>query len=365
MRIQAATFLVVVTTVASTASAQRAADRIPPKRAPLPAVMLPVCPPGRVVSAATTDEQRHQARDLVSGADQAAILGDTATALVNLRRARSLDPGDADVAFRLARLYETGAAPDSAVKEYCRFLAISPASPDAADARERLAALAKPASDPVVDSANSLFEQGLRAYDAGRMPEAEADFARAIDAQPAWADAYFDRAIVRVVLGERDDAANDYEIYLRLRPNADDRAFVTSQIAPLRGTRLSSGQAFGLGLVIPGAGQFYTRRPVLGTLYLVGTAAAIGFAMQEQTTIRTTQQTATDPFGNPYTYTSTLQAKTRGHLTAGLAAAAGIDLVGAIEAAVYASRERAAPPPRRVSLQLLPAQTALAMRVVF
>jgi tetratricopeptide (TPR) repeat protein len=318
-----------------------------------------------VVSTATTDEQRHQARDLVSTADQAAILGDTAAALASLRRARSLDPADADLAFRLARLYETGAAPDSAVKEYCRFLAISPASPDAADARERLTALARPASDPVVDSANSRFEQGLRAYDAGRMLESEAHFARAIEAQPAWADAYFDRALVRVARDERDDAASDYEIYMRLRPNATDRAYVASQIAALRGTRLSSGQAFGLGLVIPGAGQFYTRRPVLGSLYLVGTAAAIGFAMQQQTTIRTTQQTATDPFGNPYTYTSTLQAKTRRHLGAGLAAAAAIDLVGAIEAAVYASRERGAPPPARVSVQLLPAQTALAMRVVF
>lgn len=365
MRIRAATFLVVVTAVASTASAQRAADRVQLKRTPLQAVVLPACPPGRVVSTATTEDQRRQARDLVSGADQAAILGDTRAALASLRRARSLDPADADVAFRLARLYETGAAPDSAVKEYCRFLAISPESPDAADARERLATLAKPASDPVVDSANSRFAQGLRAYDAGRMFEAEARFARAIDAQPAWADAYFDRAIVRVARGERDDAASDYEVYIRLRPTAADRAYVTSQIAALRAARLSSGQAFGLGLVIPGAGQFYTRRPVLGTLYLVGTAAAIGFAMQEQTTFRTTQQTATDPFGNPYTYTSTLQAKTRGHLGAGLAAAAAIDLVGATEAAVYAGREHVAPPPSRVSLQLLPAQTALAMRFAF
>ena len=364
MRIQAAALVAIVTAVASTAAAQRAADRIPPKRTPLPAVILPVCPPGRLVSAATTDEQRRQARDLISAADQAGILGDTTAALASLRRARSVDSADADVAFRLARLYETAAIPDSAVKEYCRFLAISPASPDAADVRERLTALARPASDPVVDSANSHFEQGLRAYDAGRMLESEAHFSRAIDAEPAWADAYFDRAIVRAVRGERDDAASDYEVYIRLRPTAADRADVTTRVAALRGTRLSSGQAFGLGLVIPGAGQFYTRRPLLGTLYLLGTATAIGLAMQEQTTVRTTQQTATDPFGNPYTYTSTLQAKTRGHLGAGLAAAAAIDLVGAIEAAVYAGREHAAPPPTRVSLQLLPAQTALAMRIV-
>ncbi len=369
MRIRTAALLafVVATTQAAThaASAQRTAVRVALKRTPLLAVILPACPSGRTLGAVPSGEQRRQARDLVSRADQAAILGDTASALASLRRARSLDPADADVAYRLARIYETGAAPDSAVREYCRFLALSPASPDAADARERVSVLAKPTSDPVIDSANTLFQQGLRAYDAGRTPEAETHFARAIDAQPAWADAYFDRAIVRAARGERDDAASDYEVYIRLRPNAVDRAFVTSQIAALRGTRFSPGQAFGLSLILPGAGQFYTHRPGWGALYLAGTAAAIGFAVQQQTVTQTTQQTATDPFGNPYTFPSTLQGKTRGHLAAGLGAAAAIDLVGAIEAAVYASRQNASPASTRVTLQLVPARTALALQVAF
>ncbi len=250
------------------------------------------------------------------------------------------------------------------MKEYCRVLAISPGSVDATDARDRVTVLAKPTSNPVVDSANTLFQQGLRAYDAGRMPEAETRFTSAIDAQPTWADAYFDRATVRAARGDRDDAAIDYEIYIRLRPNAPDRAFVVSQIAVLRGG-LSSVQAFGLGLVVPGAGQFYTHRPAWESMYLVGTAAAIGFAMQQQTTTRTVQQTATDPFGTPYTYSSTLQGKTRGHLVAGLAAAGAIDLLGAIEAAAYVSRQTGARASARVSLQVMPAQSALAMRVAF
>lgn len=365
MRTRTVVLIALVVGIARVASAQGTADHAAPKRIPLPAAFLPVCPIGRAPTVAPTDEQRRQARDLVSGADQAAILGDTASALTSLRHAQALDPADADVAYRLARLYETGATPDSAVKEYCRVLAISPGSADAADARDRVTVLAKPTTDPVVDSANTQFQQALRAFDAGRMPEAETRLTAAIDAQPTWADAYFDRGIVRAARGDRDDAAIDYEVYIRLRPNATDRAFVTSQIALLRGTRLSTGQVFGLGIFVPGAGQFYSRRPAWGSVYLVGTAAAIGFALQQQTTTQTVQQTATDPFGNSYTYTSTLQGKTRGHLVAGLAAAGAIDLLGAIEAAAYVSRQDAAPSTPRVSLQILPARTALAMRIAF
>lgn len=368
MRVRALASLVFVAGIGITnaASAQRTTDRTPgPKRTPLPAVVLPVCPVARALAVAPTNEQRREARDLISRADQAAILGDTTSALASLRRARSLDPADGDVAYRLARLYETGAAPDSAVREYCRVLAIEPVSADAADARERVAALAKPTSDPAVDSANALLQEGLRAYDAGKMQEAESRFARAIEMQPGWADAYFDRAIVRAAEGERDGAAIDYEVYIRLRPNAADRALVTSRIAALRGTRLSPERVFGLGLVLPGAGQFYTRRPGWGSLYLAGAAAAIGFAMQQQTTTRTTQQTAIDPFGNPYTFTSTLQGKTREHLAAGLAAAAAIDLAGALEAAAFVRRQNPTSRPPRVSLRLLPARTALAVRVAF
>jgi len=336
-----------------------------PKRTPLPAVILPVCRVDRTTLAAATDEQRRQARDFVSRADQAAILGDTTAALANLRRARAIDASDPDLAYRLARLYETGAAADSAVKEYCRFLSLAPTSPDAADARERVGALAKPSNDPAVDSANVHLQQGLRAYDQARMHDAELEFSRAITLQPAWADAYFDRALARELQGDRDQAMSDFEVYARLKPAADDRQAVNARIASLRRVTYSPGQAFALGLIIPGAGQFYTRRAGWGITLLAATGGAIGYALAEQTKITTKQQTATDPFGNPYTYTATLQGKERPGLVPGLAAAGALDLIGAIEAAVFAHQRNAQRPASRVTVRLVPSANAVGLRLRF
>lgn len=348
------------------AGAQSASARPVPKRTPLPPVILPVCPAVRTTPAAPTDAQRRQARDFVSRADQAAILGDTTSALANLRSARSIDAADPDLAYRLARLYETGAAADSAVREYCRFLSLAPASPDAVDARERVSALAKPSNDPAVDSANAHFQQGLRAYEQVRMHDAESEFSRAIDLQPAWADAYFDRGLARELQGDRDQALSDLEVYVRLKPAADDRQAVNSRIASLRRVSYSPGQAFALGLIIPGAGQFYTRRAGWGIALLAATGGAIGYALAEQTKLTTQQQTATDPFGNPYTYTATLQGKERPGLIPGLAAAGALDLVGAIEAAVFAHRRNSAQQgASRVSVHVLPSANAVGLRLRF
>ena len=49
----------------------------------------------------------------------------------------------------------------------------------------------------------------------------------------------------------REPAAVDYEYYLRLRPEALDRALVAARVNQLRARRLSASQAFGLGVVIP------------------------------------------------------------------------------------------------------------------
>lgn len=360
------TALVLLLAASTIAGAQGTSARAVPKRTPLPAVILPVCPAVRTAPPAVSDDQRRQARDFVSRADQAAILGDTASALANLRRARSTDGADPDLAYRLARLYESGAAADSAVKEYCRFLSLAPASPDAADARERVSALAKPSNDPAIDSANAHLQRGLRAYEQVRMHDAESEFSRAIDLQPAWADAYFDRGLARELQGDRDQALSDFEVYVRLKPAADDRQAVNTRIASLRRVSYSPGQAFALGLIIPGAGQFYTRRVGWGVALLAATGGAIGYALAEQTKITTREQTATDPFGNSYTYTATFQGKQRPGLVPGLAAAGALDVIGAIEAAVFAhqrnSAQRGSP---RVSVRLVPSTSAVGLQLRF
>ena len=115
-----------------------------------------------------------------------------------------------------------------------------------------------------------------------------------------------------------------------------DRALVASRADQLRAQRLSASQAFGLGVVFPGGGQFYTKRPARGLLSLAGVGAAAAFAMTQKTTSATTTKTATDPFGNQYSYSVTTASKSRPYLVPGLGAAAAIALVSAIDAARYA-----------------------------
>jgi tetratricopeptide (TPR) repeat protein len=338
----------------------------PLKRATLPSVLRPACPVAGPAPASPSDRQRAQARDLASRGLQSAILGDTAAALTSLRDARRLDPTDPDLAYQLARIYESGAATDSAVSEYCRFLTLAPNTSDAADARNRVSVLAKPTADPSIEAANTIFQEGLAAYDAGRMADADARFTRTIAAQPAWGDVYYNRAVVRLAEGMREPAATDFEVYLRVKPTAADRPAVTARIDGLRRPRYSAGAAFGWGIVIPGAGQFYTQRPGWGTATLLSAGAALGAAFVSQNKTTTEPRTGTDPFGNPYTFTATTTKADHPYLIPGLVAAGTISVIGAIEAAVHASSSNYdGAAPARVSLIALPSRNALALRIAY
>jgi Tfp pilus assembly protein PilF len=353
----------------STSTASSAAAAVPAglkiKRTPLPASLLPACPVTRGVNAEPNDAQRRQARDFAARSQQDAILGDSAAALTHLRDARRLDPTDPDIAYQLARGWENATTPDSAVVEYCRFLALAPRSADAGDARDRIAVLAKPTVDPIVEAVNTLFQQGLAAYDAGRMPDADARFTRALETQPAWADVYFNRAVTRLVENDREGAAGDFEVYLRLKPTADDRQLVSAQLPGLRRAKFSAAQALALGIFIPGAGQFYTNRPGWGTTILVAAGGLIGAALVPETKTETVRQSATDPFGNPYTFTTTRRVTDHPLFIPGLAAAGAIALIGATEAYVFANNANAAP-SGRVSMIFVPAtQSAVGMRITF
>ena len=238
-----------------------------------------LCPASRP-AASPTPEQRRAARELAERAQQAAILGDRVSAREQLRQAVALDGRDPDLAYQLARANEAAGAGADAASEYCRFLALSPNAPEAAEARERIAVLAPP--EPT----------------AGPVPV------------PA---------------------------------------------------RLSPSRAMTLGLIIPGAGQFYTGRPVAGALAFGAGAVGIACAMTQRTTFTTSQETATDPFGNPYTYTARRAVNTRPCLLPGLGIAATVAVAGAIEARNYVRSLN--PADRRVAVDLYPDGSTLALRV--
>lgn len=226
--------------------------------------------------AAPTDSQRRAARELAQLGQQAAILGDRPAALDQLRRAAALDPSDPDLAYQLARASEASGVVADATREYCRLVALAPNSPEAAEARERVAVLAP-------------------------------------------------------------------------RPGSATRI-----------VSFSPQRALSLGLIVPGAGQFYTGRPVRGALTFTAAGAAVACGMSRRAGLESVQETAVDPFGNPYTYTTTRQVTNRPCLVPGFAAAGAIAIASALEAFNYSSRTNE---QGRLSLSVRPDRGALALHI--
>lgn len=233
------------------------------------------CPAATPV-AAPNDSQRRAARELAQLGQQAAILGDRAAALDQLRRAAALDPRDPSLAYQLARASDASGAVADATREFCRLIALAPTTPEAAEARERVVMLVP----------------------------------RPVPATPL--------------------------------------------------VSFSPRRALSLGLIVPGAGQFYTGRPVRGVLTFSAAGAAVACGLSQRAGVESVQETALDPFGNPYSYTTTRQVTTRPCLVPGLAAAGAIAIASALEAFNYSSRtnERG-----RLAFSVRPDRGALALRL--
>jgi Flp pilus assembly protein TadD len=330
------------------------------KRGAPPVRQRPACDPVPAPTAVTADARR-QARDVAQKGRQAAILGDSAAALAQLKEASTIDPTDSDLAYELARAYESSGSGANAAKEYCRFLALAPTAPEAGEARKRVAALAPLTQSAAPSPAIAILNDGIASFEHGKAVEAEAKFAEAIKVEPTWADAYYDRAIARATIGDNQQAATDFEEYLRLRPTADDRSEVVARIETLRRRPPSAGQALGLGLIIPGGGEFYMRRPLRGALALVATSAAVGWALQTSASNKTVEQTGTDPFGNPYTYTTTQRTSDQPYLIPGLMVGGAIAIATAIDA--YRFAKQSSEPGRRLSMIAVPTRDGFAARV--
>jgi tetratricopeptide (TPR) repeat protein len=292
------------------------------------------CPPA-AAPATPSPARRDSAEALVAEASESAILGDDEGARDLFRRAAALDPTDATVAYRLARLHEDLGERAAAVGEYCRYLVLAPQSADAPEVAARAARLAPPAN-PARERAAASFRDGVRGLESGDGAAAEAAFTAALAARPDWPEAHYNRGLALLGGPDPGAAAAELETYLRLSPAAPDSAEVREAVRALRRPVVAFSPRTSLtrGLVVPGLGQFHTRRPVLGAAVLGGVGAALLFGMRQEEVTRTA--TATDPFGNEYQYR--YRASERPSLAAGIGAAVAITLAGAAEAYVYAGR---------------------------
>jgi tetratricopeptide (TPR) repeat protein len=313
--------------------AQAAAQQLEIKR-DLPPIAWGGCPgsasgPAESVSQA----RRDQAARLAADAGQAAILGDNAAAGDLLGRAVTLDPAAPALAYRLARTLEELRRRDDALAEYCRYLSIAGDAPDTAEVRNRIDALTRTSGLAVSPPAARHFETGIASYDAGRLVEAEAGFGAASEAAPDWGAALYNRAMVRVALNRREAAAADLRRYLELSPGSSDFDAVLNLLGSLRArpaAPLSPTGALVTGLLLPGLGHFTTQRTATGVLFLGAAAgsAAVGLLV-ERVNVKCL---ATPVDGTCPPEEVSDRDVSRPYLVPGIATAAAIGILGAIDA---------------------------------
>ncbi len=263
--------------------------------------------------------------------------GDPRGAGAAFARASALDPTDDRIAYAFARALEEGNDSTAAVREYCRALRRSPDSRDAPDLRARIERLIPRRAVVALLGARERFNAGVVAFNAQRFEDARRAFNAAALALPAAGEAPFNRAMTQLQSGDRSAARRDLITYLSLVPDASDRVLVQQSINALGPPHYRAGAAFTIGL-IPGMGQFYTRRPARGLVVLALVGGAAYAALHTSTRSVTVAYGVPNgvPNGVPAPYTEI--ASERPYATAAIAAGAGIMLAAALEAAWFAKR---------------------------
>jgi hypothetical protein len=339
-----ATLLVVISAAPRVSAAQEVA-----LRRSIPPASPGGCPAGTPPSAdrtATAVDTQEAAR-LTTAASHAAILGDHDAARELLVRASRLDAGAENVAYLLARTLEELGEVEAAVAEYCRYLQLATDAPDAQEIERHVRRIAPPVRPGIPESAVSVFERALQLYDARRLVDAERAFSEVLEAAPGWADAFYNRGVVRAALDQRQPALADFQDYLALQPNGDAADRVrrwTDQLA-VTPARYSASTAFVTGLV-PGVGHFYTGRPITGLFFLAGAGGAIAFGILHETTRIECLTVPQDGVCPPDEIRG--RVKERPYLVAAIAAAGAASLFSALDAARGARRKNVAPGAARL-----------------
>jgi tetratricopeptide (TPR) repeat protein len=293
-----------------------------------------VMPPAPTSAAATDDAET---RRLISDGQEASLQGEHAAARDAFAQAARRNPNNPVLAYYLGREYEVLSSSTEAVKEYCRYLQLSPNARDADEVRGRIVRLVPRSQLAQVDEARANFSSGVALLERRQFIAADSMFGSIVTQLPNTPEVYYNRALSRAARGERGLATEDFQKYLELSPNPSDRSAINAAVARLQDRVFGSGQAFGSGLLLPGMGQMSTGRPFLGVAILGSVAGAIVWGMTKEQGFEVA--TFQDPFGNPYV--DSLPRTTRPNFTIA-AATAGVLWVGsAIEAMSYARRTRA------------------------
>lgn len=291
------------------------------------------------VPAANSSAQPDDAetRRLIGAGQEASLQGEHTAARDAFAQAAKRSPSNAGVAYYLGREHEFLSASAEAVKEYCRYLHLSPGARDADEVRGRIVRLTPASQIAQVDEARANFSSGVALLERRQYIAADSMFGSIATQLPNTPEVYYNRALSRAARGERALATEDFDKYIELAGDPPDRLAIRTAVARLQDRVFGSGQALGSGLLLPGMGQMQTGRPIYGVAVLGVVASALVWGMSREQGFEVA--TFQDPFGNPYV--DSLPRTTRPNFVIAAATAGVLWAGAAVEAMSYARRTRA------------------------
>lgn len=309
-----------------------AGQELPLKRN-LPGSDSITCPPVDL-TVQVSDAEKGEAARLGSGADQETMVGNDERANELYARATGLDPLSAELAYRYAISLQAAGDSDAAIGQFCRALGLGSREQGIGDAQVQINALVRAREPEIPEAARTEFMNGLLQADLGQWAAAASAFGTAFLAAPDWADAIFNRGVANARIDARDDAIADLQQYLALLPNAPDANDVSQRIGQLQAppaAPMSGGTAFGVGLLVPGMGQFYSGRALGGAsvLTLAAGALAAGLLIEE---VQVSCVGTTSSGGECPPDRVISEESSKPYLVPALAAYGVITIIGAIEA---------------------------------
>jgi tetratricopeptide (TPR) repeat protein len=159
----------------------------------------------------------------------------------DFRQALALSPPYAEIGVNLGQCYRAMERGEDAVRAYSSALELEPENVLALVGRAQSYELlgqaerARADYDAVLlltpDDALALANRAVLHYEAGRLQASVADLDRAVSLASETPELYQNRAVVLSDLDRRAEAIADLSTYLRLRPDAEDRAEVEDKLA--------------------------------------------------------------------------------------------------------------------------------------
>lgn len=292
-----------------------------------------------VPSAAARNADDQETRRLINAGQEASLQGDHAAARDAYAEAVTRDPRNAVLAYYLGREFELLGAHNEAVKEYCRYLQLSPNARDSDEVQGRIVRLTPRSQLAQVDEAKANFSSGVALLERRQYVAADSLFGSIATQLPNSPEIYFNRALSRAARGARALAMEDFQKYLDLAANPPDRSAINSAVARLQDRVFGSGQALGSGLAFPGMGQMSTGRPLFGVAVLGAVAGAIVWSLTDVQKLET--RTYPAPFPPNTTYTDTVLVTRKPNFVVGATAASVVWVGAALEGMSYARRTRA------------------------